>query len=292
MSHDEGTEAIAALSGANAAQAEAWNGDNGLHWVQYIDRREAQLRNFSTHLFAAAKIATDAHVLDVGCGCGGPTMEAARQATNGHALGVDLSASMLAEARRRAAAEEIANVTFQQADAQTHAFDAAAFDVVLSRFGVMFFADPHAAFANLARAVRSGGRLVFLCWQPSEVNEFFTVPRNALAAHVAVPERDAPGEPGPFALADATKVRVLLTAAGFDSPEIADVSERMWVGADVEDAVAYQLTTPSNRAAFADVDPTARDRAVSALREALRPYATDQGVELGARAWLVTAVKP
>src|SRR5947209_13803735 len=278
MSHDEDTDAIAAPAGANAAQAQAWNGDNGEHWVRYIDRREAQLRNFSTHLFAAAQIAPDARVLDVGCGCGGPTIQAARQATDGHALGVDLSASMLAEARRRAAAEGIANVTFQQADAQTHAFAPARFDVMISRFGVMFFADPQAAFANLARAVRRGGRLAFLCWQPSEINEFFTVARSALAPHVAVPAPDAPGVPGPFALADPTKLRALLTAAGFDGVEITGVSERMWVGADVADAVAYQLTTPTNRTAFAELDSTTGERAIAALHDALSPYATDQGV--------------
>ncbi len=290
MPHNDTTEA-AAPAEANAAQAEAWNGDAGQHWVQYRDRREAQLSRFSPHLFAAAQIAADAQVLDVGCGCGGTTLQAARQAANGQALGVDLSAPMLAEARRRALAEEVANVAFQQADAQVHPFAPDSFDVMLSRFGVMFFADPQAAFSNLERAVRSGGSLHFLCWQSAEVNDFFTVPLRAISAHLDVPQRDTPGEPGPFSLADPDDVRGLLTAAGFDSVEINAVDERMWIGADLEDAVAYQMTTPSNQAALAKTGPEARDRVIYALREALSPYATAEGMKLEAHAWLVTARK-
>ena len=290
MPHNDTTEA-AAPAEANAAQAEAWNGDAGQHWVQYRDRREAQLSRFSPHLFAAAQIAADAQVLDVGCGCGGTTLQAARQAANGQALGVDLSAPMLAEARRRAVAEEVANVAFQQADAQVHPFAPDSFDVMLSRFGVMFFADPQAAFSNLQRAVRPGGSLHFLCWQSAEINDFFTVPLHAISAHLDVPQRDTPGEPGPFSLANPDEVRGLLTAAGFDSVEINAVDERMWVGADVEDAVAYQMTTPSNQAALAKTGPEARDRVIYALREALSPYATAEGMKLEAHAWLVTARK-
>ncbi|HZU57188.1 MAG TPA: methyltransferase domain-containing protein, partial [Actinocrinis sp.] len=290
MPHNDTTEA-AAPAEANAAQAEAWNGDAGQHWVQYRDRREAQLSRFSPHLFAAAQIAADAQVLDVGCGCGGTTLQAARQAANGQALGVDLSAPMLAEARRRALAEEVANVAFQQADAQVHPFAPDSFDVMLSRFGVMFFADPQAAFSNLERAVRSGGSLHFLCWQSAEVNDFFTVPLRAISAHLDVPQRDTPGEPGPFSLADPDDVRGLLTAAGFDSVEINAVDERMWIGADLEDAVAYQMTTPSNQAALAEAGPEARGRVMDALREALSPYATAEGMKLEAHAWLVTARK-
>lgn len=290
MPHSETTEAAAPADG-NAAQAEAWNGDAGQHWVQYRDRREAQLSRFSPHLFAAARIAPGARVLDVGCGCGGTTLHAARQAANGQALGVDLSAPMLAEARRRAAAEEVVNVSFQQADAQVHAFAPDSFDVMLSRFGVMFFADPQAAFSNLGRAVRRGGSLHFLCWQSAEINDFFTLPLRALCAHLDVPQRNTPGEPGPFSLADPDELRGLLTAAGFDAVEINAVDERMWVGAGLEDAVAYQMTTPSNQTALAEAGPEARDRAMDALREALSPYATAEGVELDAHAWLVTARK-
>ena len=291
MPHDEDTDAIVTRESPNAEQSEAWNGDTGQHWVQYRDRREAQLRRFSPRLFAAAQIRPDARVLDVGCGCGGTTLQAARQAFSGHVVGVDVSAPMLAQARRQAAAEGISNITFQQADAQVHAFATGGFDVMLSRFGVMFFADPRAAFANLAQAARPGGRLVFLCWQTAATNDFFTLPLRALSAHLDIPQRNTPGEPGPFSLADPDEVRDLLTAAGFDAVETTPVAERMWLGADVEDAVAYQLTTPSNRAAFAESDAPVRGLAMDALRAALRPHATVDGVELDARAWLVAATK-
>lgn len=284
------THSVTTTDVANTAQAEAWNGETGRHWVEFRDRRDAQLRNFSPHLFAAAGISSDAHVLDVGCGCGSTTLQAARQAADGKVLGVDLSGPMLAEARRQAADEGIANVMFEQADAQVHPFAPGAFDVVLSRFGVMFFADPHAAFANIARGLRPGGRLAFMCWQRADANEYFTLPRRAISPYLELPERSgAPGEPGPYSMADPADVRGLLTGAGFDAIEITAVAEPTWIGADVEDAVAYQLSTPTNRAAFGAADQHARDLAAAALHDALLPRATQRGVELGTAAWLVTA---
>ncbi len=285
------TNSAAAVRAANAAQADAWNGDAGWHWVQYRDRREAQLRNFTPHLFAAADIAADARVLDVGCGCGGTTVRAATQAADGHALGVDLSAPMLAEARRQSTADQVANVSFEQADAQTHPFAPGGFDVMISRFGVMFFDEPREAFGNIARALRPGGTLAFLCWQEQAANEFYTLPREVLSQHVELAERGEPGEPGPFSLGDPAHVRDVLTAAGLESVALAQAAEPMWLGADVADAVEYQLTTPTNRAAFDAADEPARERALSALHEALSSHLTPRGVELGAAAWVVTARK-
>lgn len=282
---------------ANVEQAEAWNGENGRHWVRYRDRREAQLRNFTPHLFAAAGIAVDARVLDLGCGCGGTTVRAATLAADGHALGVDLSAPMLAEARRSAAADGVANVTFQQADVQGHPFAESGFDVAISRFGVMFFEDPRRAFGNVARALRAGGTLAFVCWREQAANEFYTLPRQAISAHVDLPQGGGPGGsvpgagPGPFSLAEPDEIRGILTTAGFEAVDLAAVAEPMWVGADVADAVEYQLTTPTYRAAFAAADEPARERARCALRDALAPRLTPRGVELGGSAWVVTARK-
>src|SRR5437773_4952744 len=161
---------------ANTAQAQAWNGDQGRHFVAENARHERMLETHTARLLEAAKIQRADSVLDVGCGCGETTMRAARAAWRGHALGVDLSAVMLAEARRLAASEGIGNAGFEQADAQTHPFPAAGFDVALSRFGVMFFDDPPAAFANIAAALRRGGRLAFVCWQEPGRIEYLTVP--------------------------------------------------------------------------------------------------------------------
>lgn len=304
MSPETGVEGPAGEG--NAAQAEAWNGESGRHWVRYRERREAQLRNFSPHLFAAARIGAYARVLDVGCGCGGTTVRAAKLAVDGHALGVDLSAPMLAQARRSAAADGMTNVTFERADVQVHPFAEATFDVAISRFGVMFFAEPGRAFGNIARALRPGGRLAFVCWREQAANEFYTLPRRALAAHVELSPGGADASacagggqqgqgqgqgPGPFSLADPEEVRSILTAAGFDAVDFQAVAEPMWAGADVEDAVTYQETTPTIRAAFATAGAPARVRAVSALREALAARLTPRGVELGGSAWVVTALR-
>jgi SAM-dependent methyltransferase len=207
----------------NAAQAEAWNGGEGEYFAAERARHERMGQQHTQHLLDAAAItATDA-VLDVGCGCGQTTIRAARAARDGHALGVDLSAVMLAEARRLAEQDGAGNVSFRQADAQTHPFPAGGFDVAISSFGVMFFADPRAAFANLAAALRPGGRLAFLCWQDLTGNPWLTIPFAAAAAHVTLPELPAADEPGPFSLADPQRTRDLLTEAGLGSIGIADV---------------------------------------------------------------------
>src|SRR6266545_366761 len=187
---------------ANTAQSEAWNGDEGQYFVAQRARHERMGQQHTARLLATAAIGPAEVVLDVGCGCGETTNGAARPARSGRALGVDLSAVMLAEARRLAGREGVRNARFEQADAQVHAFPAAGFDVAISGFGVMFFADPHAAFANIAAALRPGGRLAFLCWQEMTANEWLTVPFAAVAAHVTLPELPAADEPGPCSLAD------------------------------------------------------------------------------------------
>lgn len=172
---------------ANAEQARAWNGGNGQHFVAENARHRRTLEPHTARLLAAAGIQPDERVLDIGCGCGDTTIRAARSAPGGDALGVDLSAVMLAEARRLAAREHLGNVRFEQADAQVHPFQAAAFDVAMSRFGVMFFGDPAAAFANVAAALRPGGRLAFVCWQDPAKVEFFSLPLLAIAPYVSLP---------------------------------------------------------------------------------------------------------
>jgi ubiquinone/menaquinone biosynthesis C-methylase UbiE len=166
---------------ANAGQYEHWNAEEGEHWVTHQQGYDTQLRAFGDRMLQAALIGPTDKVLDVGCGTGATTLAAA-VATRGDVLGVDLSQPMLQVARARATALGRSNVRFEQADAQTHPFTPAGFDVVISRFGVMFFDDPVAAFANLARATRPGGRLVVTCWQELVANEFVLVPSIALAA--------------------------------------------------------------------------------------------------------------
>ena len=157
---------------ANADQIAAWDGEEGDRWTEHEERYEASARRHSRRLLEAAQILTSDRVLDVGCGCGGTTRDAARIAGSGTALGVDLSRRMLDQARERSRAEGLTNVRFEQGDAQVYTFDANAFDVAISRFGVMFFDDPVAAFRNVGRALRPGGRVAFLVWQELRKNEW------------------------------------------------------------------------------------------------------------------------
>ncbi|NEK60293.1 methyltransferase domain-containing protein [Geodermatophilus sabuli] len=273
---------------ANAEQFRAWNGDDVEHWVTHVDRYEAASARFDRWLLDAAAITAPDHVLDVGCGAGVSSAAAARAAVDGHVTGLDLSAPLLAVARRRAEAAGLTNVTFVQGDAQVHPFEPAAFDVVLSRFGVMFFADPPAAFANLGAAVRPGGRLAMLAWQGMARNEWLGILFETLAAGRSLPEPPV-GAPGPFGLADPDTVRRLLTGAGFVDVDLADVREPERVGADVDDAYAFMSSLGPTKGLLAGLDEHDRASALSALRARLADRAGPDGVLLGAAAWLVTA---
>lgn len=276
---------------ANARQAETWNGDNGRHFVAERVRLNRMLEPHTDRLLAAAEIKPSDLVLDVGCGCGETTTRAALAANDGNALGVDISAVALAEARQLAEYESAGNVRFELADAQTHPFPAAAFDVALSRFGVMFFEDPEAAFANIAAALRPGGRLVFACWQEPRKVEYFTLPVMAASAHVSVPPRSGPDEPGPFSLADPERIRTLLTGAGFGTVDIEALTAPTWLGQDVDDVIDYYHRMPMARSLLANADERTTGLVFQDLRDTLRQRQAEDGVLLAAAAWLVTAVR-
>ncbi|MFW6723814.1 class I SAM-dependent methyltransferase [Streptomyces sp. MAR4 CNY-716] len=270
-----------------------WNGANGDHWVAYEDKYNAAMLRYGERLFAGADVQPDDRVLDVGCGCGQTTRVAAALAAGGSALGVDLSAAMLAQARARAAEEGLANVGFEQADAQVHDFADGAYDVAISRFGVMFFADPVAAFANVRRALRPAGRLAFVCWRAPEESEYSGVPRAALGPYATLPPPGGSAtEPGPNSLADPEHVREVLGGAGFADVQLEAENEPMDLGAGVEEALAFVLDRPHVHAALAETDAATRAKATEDLREALTPYLTPEGVLLKAPAWLVTAHAP
>jgi SAM-dependent methyltransferase len=273
----------------NETQIEHWNGPEARHWIDEQERYERQLAPFAEALLRAAAIGSTERVLDVGCGCGGTTMLAAPDAAE--AVGVDISAPMLDYARTRAAAADTPNVWFEQADAQTHAFEPASFDVAISRFGVMFFDDPVAAFANVARGLRSGGRLAFVCWQELGRNDWLLVPGMAAAQHVPLPDLGPPGGPGMFSLAAPDHVRSLLRSAGFDDVEISAFETPMLVagGGSVDESLEFLLATGIGRVMLAEAEPVAAARAVDAARESLVPYHDGDGVRLGAASWIVTA---
>jgi SAM-dependent methyltransferase len=252
---------------------------------------DAELRRHNEALRAACGIQSRDHVLDIGCGSGQTTRQAARTATAGSALGVDVSAPAIARARDLAQAEGLRNVTFERADAQVHQFPAERFDVAISRFGTMFFADPAAAFANIGRALRPGGRLVMMVWQAADRNEWDVVIRQSLQA----PEAPVPlpaGGPDPFSLADPPAVTDLLQVAGFADVTFTDVREPVYYGPDVPAALNWVRGFASTSEVMKRLAPAAEENALDRLRGALAAHATDNGVCFDSRAWIVTANRP
>src|SRR5437588_1068820 len=201
---------------ANIDMPKAWDGEEGEQWTRFADEFDSQFRSIWARFLETDPVAPADRVLDIGCGSGQSTRDAARLARDGSALGVDLSESMLAEARRRASTEGLTNVEFVWADAQVHAFDTATFDLAISRFGSMFFSDRPAAFANIASALRPGGRMALLVWQATASNEWIMVVRTSMAAGRDLP-MPPPGTPGPAALADPDDVEALTTGDGFEA---------------------------------------------------------------------------
>jgi SAM-dependent methyltransferase len=273
---------------ANVQQAEAWDGAEGDDWARDWQRFDRSLRGYHRRMLETAAIPPTDHVLDVGCGNGESTRDAARAASRGHALGVDLSSKMLARARALARAEGLANVRFEQADAQVHPFEADAYDVVVSRFGAMFFADPVAAFGNIRRAMRPGGRLVTVAWQPLDRNTWLRELRGALAVGRELPAPPV-SEPGPFGLADPAAVRSILTRAGFEAVDVAGVEEPWRAGDHAEDAFEFVTRLPIARGFLGDLDDAGKAQALAALRASMVAHDTGDGVLFGSAAWLITA---
>ncbi len=276
---------------SNREQDEYWNGEEATHWIAHLDRYDAMLAPFHDHLFERADVNSAATVLDVGCGCGATTLAAADLAVDGLALGADLSAPMLEIAAQRARRRRVDNARFEQGDVEFHPFEPEGFEHAVSRFGVMFFANPVDGFSNIARALRPEGRLTFVCWQELARNDWMVIPGAAAAAHVSLPPLAGGDAPGPFFLADPDRIYAVLVAAGFQSIDIAPVEVALALGASVEDAVGFLAQTGMGRTLLADVDDETRLRALEAMANALTVHMGDGGVELGSRAWLVSARK-
>jgi SAM-dependent methyltransferase len=250
------------------------------------DFYDAELRAHHEHLRAAYGISPGHEVLDIGCGTGLTTREAARAAAPGRVVGVDVSERMLARARQLTSAERLDNVRFELGDAQVHRFAPAGFDVAISRFGTMFFADPAVAFVNIAAALRPHARLVLLVWQPHDHNEW------ARAIDAALGDAAQPPQPGadPFSLGDAQATAGLLEDAGFDDLRFEDVDEPVFYGHDVDAALALVRGFQDTRAALASLSDDEAARTVERLREMLAAHHSDErGVALDSRSWLITA---
>jgi SAM-dependent methyltransferase len=281
----------------NSQQIAYWNEQAGPRWVRFQERLDAQLRPLGRAVLDAAGLTRGTRVLDVGCGCGDSSLEAvARVAPDGSVTGVDISAPMLARARERARQAGVAAASFLEADAQAHAFAPGSFDVAISRFGVMFFHSPEAAFANLYAALAPRGRLTFVCWQALSRNLWMSAPLAALARHVPLPPPPDPCAPGPFAFADAERVRAILAAAGFASVAVDALEGDLSLGGarSPEEGAAFivEIGPAAHALREAGADEALRARVVDAAAEALAPFARDGAVRAPYAAWLVSCARP
>lgn len=264
----------------------------GEHRVRHAALFDAEVRLHNERFRVAAGVGSADRVLDIGCGAGQSTREAGRAAVAGSVLGVDLSAPLLELARRLTAEEGLRNVTYQQADAQVDRFPVE-FDLCISRFGAMFFADPVAAFTNIGLALRPGARLVLLVWQDHDRNEWVNGIRQSLAGETAAPAVPASG-PHMFSLADPAIAESILTASGFAEVGFTDVNEPVYYGPDSATAYDFVLGLRDTKDLLAgmDMDTVTAEAALRRLRASIAEHDTGDGVYFGSRAWIITARRP
>lgn len=267
-------------------QARLWNGVGGQAWVDHQALLDAMLDPFIAVLREALDDVPAARVLDVGCGTGATTLAMARQARGqGECVAVDISAPMLALARERARREDL-RVDFIQADAQVHPFPPAHFDRIISRFGVMFFSDPVAAFANLRRSAKADARLRFVAWRGPADNPFMTTAERAAAPWVALPGRRADG-PGQFAFADPQRIHAVLDDAGWRDIGIHPLN----LACSLPESMLVPYITRLGQVGLVlqDADADTRERVIAAMREAFQPYVHGAEIRFTAACWQVDA---
>jgi SAM-dependent methyltransferase len=279
---------------ANAAQREYWNTIAGPRWVGLEGFVERRVRAVNDLLLAHSGVAAGEKVLEVGCGTGAFTVPlAATVGEHGAVLGADISAAMLAEAHKRLAETGVRNVSLVEADAQTHEFAPGHFDLVTSRFGVMFFADPAAAFTNLLRTLRPDGRLCFACWARLEDNRHWLIPYDVVVRHLGPPAPKPPRAPGPMAFADPDYVRSFLGAAGFAAIEIHRETPGIIGSTPQEEAEHACIMGPSGRLIDEkQPDAATRGRIRADIEEAFAAALRDGNTRLPSTVLLVTAQRP
>lgn len=270
---------------ANEEQDRYWNGQAGQTWVEAQDRLDAMLAPISEQVLARAQPKSGERIVDVGCGCGDTTLSLAK--SGAYVWGIDLSEPMLERARVRA--EGVHHVGFTRADAAVREFTPD-HDLVFSRFGVMFFADPVAAFTNLRTGLVKGGRLCFVCWQAPRRNPWMAVAGQAIQPFLPAPaEAPDPKAPGPFAFADPGYVTGILEAAGYGAVEHESITPTLHLADDLDDAIRFQGRIGPLARALAELEGDQREAALAAAREALAAHMGPDGLNLGAACWIFTA---
>lgn len=275
----------------NTKQIEYWNGEAGQKWAQNDTHFERSIGTLNAPLLERARAAGARRALDIGCGCGNQTLALAQALGPGaQVTGIDVSEPMLAVARTRAAAGA-AQMQFLHADAATHAFEPQSFDLLFSRFGVMFFADPLQAFRNLHAACAPGARLVFCCWQAPALNHWLRLPLQAALRHVPAPAATDPHAPGPFAFADRARVSAILEAAGFGAVQFESLETELCFaeGDTLAAATTAMVEAGPVNALLAPLDAEARARALDDIRATLAPHYREGKMMMRSAAWLVCA---
>lgn len=271
----------------NAEQIKYWNAKAGAIWVAQQAHLDHLLAPLSEAGLAAAKFAANESALDVGCGCGDTSIALGASQSSGSVTGVDISEPMLAHAQVRA--DAMPNVSFEQADAAIAEFSDQ-YNLVFSRFGVMFFADPEAAFKNLRKALKPNGRMVFVCWQPPSENPWMSLAGKAVQPFMP-PAATAPNPhaPGPFAFSDPAHVLAILSNAGFANVQIESFNTPLHIADNLDDALYFQTQIGPAANAVVTLEGAEKDQALNAVKEMFRPHMTSEGLDLEAAVWIVSA---
>ncbi len=270
------------LNESNRQQIDYWNGDAGSQWVRAQEHLDTMLSPLSQQALVMASVNSSERVLDIGCGCGATSLLLAERSR--WVTGVDISGPMVRRARERG--KTAPNLEFVQADASLWR-GSDPYDLAFSRFGVMFFADPVVAFANIRANLRGSGRLCFICWRLPQDNPWLAVPGAATQPYLSPPPQT--DGPNPFAFSDQDFVSGVLTDAGFRVPDFALCEATLTLGLDVASAISFLTRIGPLSRVISELEEPVREQALAATERALQPFVSDQGVQLGASCWIVTA---
>lgn len=280
-------------TGVNAPQIEYWNGPAGDKWARLADSQDVMLEDVGLAAMDACDIQPGDTVLDTGCGSGTTTIEIARRVGGeGRVIGVDISTPMLDIGHKRLEAQRVNGVTFENKDVSTYPFEAGTFDRVFSRFGVMFFIDPIAAFTNIRSGLKTGGRLAFVCWQALEMNPWLAIPFKTALRHLPAPPPAEPEAPGPLAFADPDRVRKILSGAGFSDINLTSLETRLPIERDAPAAVEKLIQLGPTGRLLGNAPKDVKARIVDDLGAEIVKFQTDRGVMIDSTVWVVSATSP